>query len=149
VIPITSRQDTIGPIGRSIVDAAAVLSVIVGYDSRDNDTAAIPQPIPDYMKALKLSALRGKRIGVPRKGLVDPKLTNITQFELDTFNQALKTIEALGATIVENANLSSIEEIYGIERNKSDWSAVHIVSYKARRLPQTNRDAGLTNRIIA
>jgi amidase len=138
-IPITSKQDTIGPIVRSVADAAIVLSVIAGHDALDNDTTAIPHPIPDYSKALNLSALYGKRIGVPRKILLDPKFTNITQFELDTFKVALKTLESLGATIIEDANLPSIEDIYQTRVNRSTFENVLIVDYRVNPLSQPDR----------
>jgi Asp-tRNA(Asn)/Glu-tRNA(Gln) amidotransferase A subunit family amidase len=57
-------RDTVGPIVRSIADAAAVLSVIAGKDPLDNFTLAQPDTVPDYTKALNKSALAGARIGV-------------------------------------------------------------------------------------
>ncbi|KAF9442738.1 amidase signature enzyme, partial [Macrolepiota fuliginosa MF-IS2] len=66
VIPISEHQDTVGPMTRSMTDAAIVLSVIAGKDPNDNFTLAQPDVVPDYTKALNKNALRGKRIGVPR-----------------------------------------------------------------------------------
>ncbi|KAF9617380.1 hypothetical protein IFM89_036301, partial [Coptis chinensis] len=37
VIPISLRQDTVGPIGRTVSDAVYLLDVIVGYDPRDDE----------------------------------------------------------------------------------------------------------------
>jgi amidase len=95
---------------RSVADAAAVLSVIAGFDPLDNYTSTIPN-VPNYTKALKKNALKGKRIGVPRNVFLDPKYTGLTQAELDAFEGALKTIKALGATVVDNADLPSAMEI--------------------------------------
>lgn len=67
VIPISEHQDTIGPMTRSIADAAVVLSIIAGKDPNDNFTLAQPAVVPDFTKALKKDALKGKRIGVPRR----------------------------------------------------------------------------------
>lgn len=69
VIPISQHQDTVGPIARTVKDAAYLLSAIAGYDPADNYTSAIPFPhytIPDYVAACNFSALRGKRLGIPR-----------------------------------------------------------------------------------
>ncbi|KAG9091009.1 hypothetical protein FS749_000145, partial [Ceratobasidium sp. UAMH 11750] len=48
VIPGSSHQDTVGPLARSVADAAAILSIIAGRDSQDNYTDTAPAEIPDY-----------------------------------------------------------------------------------------------------
>src|SRR5215470_3840123 len=45
VIPISVTQDTVGPFGRTVADAAAVLSALVGVDARGNGGATIVDPI--------------------------------------------------------------------------------------------------------
>ncbi|KAJ7837915.1 amidase signature enzyme [Mycena leptocephala] len=76
VVPISAHQDTVGPITRSVTDAAIVLSIIAGKDPNDNFTLAQPPVIPDFTKALNKNALKGKRIGVPARSagatIVDP-----------------------------------------------------------------------------
>lgn len=111
VIPISSHQDTIGPITRSMTDAAIVLSVIAGKDPNDNFTLAQPPFVPDYTQALRKGALAGKRIGVPRKVFLDPSLAGLDQPVLDAFEDALETIKLLGATVVDPADLPSAEDI--------------------------------------
>lgn len=58
----------LGPMGRSVADAALLLSAIAGYDPRDSTSVAAP--IPDYAAALraKVSALR---LGIPRAVFYD------------------------------------------------------------------------------
>jgi amidase len=107
VIPISSHQDTVGPLCRSVTDAAIVLSAIAGFDSLDNYTSAIPHPVPDYTKALQKNALKGKRIGVPRKVFLDL----VPQVQLDAFEEALETIKALGATVVDHADIPSAMDL--------------------------------------
>ena len=107
VIPISPRQDTVGPMARTVKDAAYILSAIAGYSRYDNYTSAIPFPnytIPDYVAACNFSALRGKRIGVPRN-VFDTAAIRRTPYGaiIDTFNNyALPTLRAAGAIIVEN-----------------------------------------------
>ncbi|KAF5372556.1 hypothetical protein D9758_005184 [Tetrapyrgos nigripes] len=109
VIPISSNQDTVGPIVRSVTDAAIVLSVIAGKDPNDNFTLAQPDVVPDYTRALKKDALAGKRIGVPRKFFLDvPNI--IDETVAAAFESALETIKELGATVVDPADLPSAEE---------------------------------------
>ncbi|HET7343136.1 MAG TPA: amidase, partial [Methylomirabilota bacterium] len=69
VIPISATQDTIGPFGRTVADAATVLGALVGLDPRDPATqAAVGYATPDYTRGLDADGLRGARIGVPREG---------------------------------------------------------------------------------
>ncbi|KAF0892418.1 hypothetical protein E2562_015480 [Oryza meyeriana var. granulata] len=68
VIPITPRQDTVGPICRTVSDAVHVLDAIVGYDVLDAEaTGAASKYIPNggYGQFLRMDGLRGKRIGIP------------------------------------------------------------------------------------
>ncbi|KAK0205143.1 amidase signature enzyme [Desarmillaria ectypa] len=111
VIPISSHQDTVGPITRSVADAAIVLSIIAGKDPDDNFTLAQPSIVPDYTRALRKGALAGKRIGVPRKVFLNPSLSGLDQPVLNAFEAALETIKLLGATVVDPADLPSAEEI--------------------------------------
>jgi aspartyl-tRNA(Asn)/glutamyl-tRNA(Gln) amidotransferase subunit A len=57
-------MDTIGPITRSVQDAAALLQVIAGFDPLDAIT--LRQPVPNYSQALHLP-IAHLRIGIPRE----------------------------------------------------------------------------------
>jgi amidase len=112
VIPISEHQDTIGPITRSIADAAIVLSIIAGPDPNDNFTMAQPASVPDYTMALSNTSLVGKRIGVPRAVFLNDSMTGNDPYVNQVFEQALETLKSLGATIVDPADLPSAYEIY-------------------------------------
>ncbi len=74
VVPISHSQDTVGPHGRTVADAAAVLTAIVQRkaDPRDPATSTNRNKIPaDYAKFLDPNGLRGARIGIPRTGVFD------------------------------------------------------------------------------
>ncbi|MGA7758359.1 MAG: amidase [Ilumatobacteraceae bacterium] len=62
VIPISRSQDTVGPLARTVADAAAVLSAIAGTDPRDPSTTG-SEP-DDYTTYLDADGLRGRRVGV-------------------------------------------------------------------------------------
>jgi Asp-tRNA(Asn)/Glu-tRNA(Gln) amidotransferase A subunit family amidase len=67
MLPANPSQDTMGPMTRTVGDAARVLDVIAGYDPNDPVTAyAVGEVPPTYTAALKPGALRGARIGVLR-----------------------------------------------------------------------------------
>ena len=107
VVPISEHQDTIGPMARSVKDAAYLLSAIAGRDPRDNYTSAIPfDVVPDYTAACDYFALKGKRIGVPRN-LIDARGPRAAIMPI--FNAALDTLRSAGATVVEDITLPGYE----------------------------------------
>lgn len=106
VIPCSEHQDTVGPIARTTKDAAHLLTAIVGKDKNDNYTSAIPfghDNMPDYVGACKTSALRGKRIGVPRH-LMDLSLmpNGTIEHMLATFESSLAVMRSAGAEVVDD-----------------------------------------------
>jgi len=65
VIPNSQTQDEVGPIARTVTDAALLLDVMVGYDAGDPITAFGTGRIPkSYTHLLRADALKGARIGV-------------------------------------------------------------------------------------
>ncbi|KNZ80737.1 Putative amidase, partial [Termitomyces sp. J132] len=110
VVPISSHQDTVGPMTRCVADAAAVLSVIAGKDPNDSDTLSQPDIVPDFTQALNSRAFEGKRIGVPRRVFFDDENGSHPEI-LPAFEEALEVIRSLGATVVDPADLPSIDEI--------------------------------------
>ncbi|KZT60024.1 amidase signature enzyme [Calocera cornea HHB12733] len=109
VVPISQTQDTIGPMTRSMKDAAYVLSVIAGKDQYDNYTSAIPwDTIPDYAAACIASdGLKGAKIGIPRNAIT-ASATNGP--ELVKFNQSIEILKSLGAVITESADFPNLAE---------------------------------------
>ena len=105
VIPISVTQDTVGPFGRTVADAAAVLGALVGVDQRDPATqASFGKAQTDYQKYLELNGLRNARIGVPREGYFgySPKADAIV-------NQAIEVLRQGGATIVDPVKIPNFD----------------------------------------
>ena len=78
LIAYASSLDQIGPMTKTVDDAALVLSVIAGRDRRDS--TSLDAPVPDYPAAAGKPA-RGLRVGVPREYLgegLDPEVRKIT-----------------------------------------------------------------------
>jgi amidase len=70
VIPISSSQDTAGPMTRNVSDAAAMLAAMVGRDDNDAATGnSVGKAVFDYNVRLDPNALQGVRIGVLRKDM--------------------------------------------------------------------------------
>jgi len=114
VIPISEHQDTVGPMARTVRDAAYVLQAIAGQDANDNYTRAIPDAIPmlpDYVAACDENALGGARLGIPSNVLelfleFQPSL----QTEVAAFQSAVETMRAAGAEIVQDTNFTNLTE---------------------------------------
>lgn len=119
VIPVSEHQDTVGPMARTVKDAAALLYAISGRDVKDNYTLAIPfQKIPDYVSACKLSGLHGMRIGVSRN--------LFTLAEDPTSKPAIKNLDA-ALYIIRSSGADVIDDIYlpGVEYLKlNDYDGV-------------------------
>lgn len=116
VIPITEHQDTVGPLARTVKDAAHILQVIAGKDPNDNYTSGI-QDMPDYVAACKLESLSGARIGVPwdiialelKRNITLPQLAALAE-ELQALQGALQLMRSAGTTIVD-ARFAMAEEL--------------------------------------
>jgi aspartyl-tRNA(Asn)/glutamyl-tRNA(Gln) amidotransferase subunit A len=95
LIAFSSSLDQAGPCARTVLDAALLHAVIAGHDPRDS--TSIDAPVPDVVSAAKSAEVSGLRIGV------------VTQFKGDgyqpgvlaRFDEAVATLEKLGAEIVE------------------------------------------------
>jgi amidase len=97
---------------RSVADAAAVLSVIAGPDTKDKITLSQPTVIPGYTNALDVNYLKGKRIGVPRQEFLDTKVPGrVYPIILEAFEKALDTMKGLGAIIVDPADFPSAGDL--------------------------------------
>ncbi|KAI4675338.1 uncharacterized protein J4E84_010080 [Alternaria hordeiaustralica] len=115
VIPISEHQDTVGPMARTVKDAAYILQAISGPDSYDNYTSAIPWASnatnatkPDYVAACTLDALEGKRIGIPRNAIGTPSPQSAPIYA--AFTAALDVLRSAGAVIVDNTNYTAWDQ---------------------------------------
>lgn len=116
VIPISIRQDSVGPVAQTVKDAAILLNAIAGKDTYDNWTAVQPfDHVPDYVKACNSSAFKGARLGVPRNG-IDYFLDDNTKPIMATFDAALDLIRDSGAKVADKANFA-LFDIPAISRN--------------------------------
>ena len=116
VVPISHTQDTVGPHGRTVADAAAALGVIQSrtFDGRDPATGGVPlgwqgtgktRPtnIPtNYTQFVNAHGLQGARLGLTRAGLngFDPNVPT-PQPVLDAFEAAVDALTAAGAVVID------------------------------------------------
>ncbi|MDP3064298.1 MAG: amidase [Chloroflexota bacterium] len=119
VVPLSWSLDTVGPMTRTVEDAAILLGVMAGRDSKD--FACSRRTAPDYSKALA-GNIRGLRVGLPKRYFyeaLDPRVERAVK-------AALAVLERLGAVISE-VSFPSIDEAPSLGRviMMSEASAFH------------------------
>jgi len=95
LVAFASSLDQIGPLGRTVADAALLLRVIAGHDPRDS--TSVPRDVPDYLAELD-RPIEGLRLGVIRHTNVESGMDPAVQ---QAFAQAIARYRELGADIVE------------------------------------------------
>jgi amidase len=115
IVPISHIQDTFGPHGRTVADAAVALGVVQSrtFDGRDPATGGVPlgwqgrltRPtnIPaDYTQFLNPNGLKGARLGLTRIGLFGfDQFVPTPQPVVDAFEAAFKALTDAGATVID------------------------------------------------
>ncbi len=94
LIAFASSLDQIGPLTRTVEDAALVMNAIAGPDT--NDSTSILRPVIDYSIGLK-DGVKGLRIGVVPEYFgegIDPQVAQLTR-------KAIQQLEFLGAEVSE------------------------------------------------
>lgn len=105
IIPVAHSQDTAGPMTRSVADAAIVLEALVGRDPRDPATRVAEAFDAGALTAFPEDALRGVRLGVVRSCCGRHEGADAV------FERALETLRGLGAEIVDEVDLSSVNAV--------------------------------------
>ena len=135
IAPISASQDTAGPMERSVANAAMTLQSISGHDPlSDSGYAAffgpnihavlppLPSPMPDYMSALDLNFVRGKRIGY-----------NGTFADGSPAKLAFDALQAAGAVMVPRAQID-VGTVPGLPGGYQQHKSIN--EYYARLGPQ-------------
>lgn len=107
VVPISHSQDTVGPMTRTVADAAALLGAITGIDERDPATRSSTGRFHrNYTKFLQKDGLRGARIGIARQVYFgySAKADVIAE-------AAIERMRGLGAEIIDNADIPTARQM--------------------------------------
>ncbi len=106
IVPIAHSQDTAGPMGRCVADAATVLGALLGADPRDPITEDDEgKGYRDYTQFLDRDGMRGARIGVARNffGFHD---------RVDAIMEGcIEEMKRLGAVIVDPAEIKTAGDL--------------------------------------
>ncbi len=101
IVAFASSLDQVGPFGRDVRDAAALLQTVAGRDERDSTSS--PLPVPDYLADLPADddaaarAVRGLRLGLPREYFVPGMEPGVEA----RVREAVQTLASAGAEIVD------------------------------------------------
>ncbi|MGW3425945.1 amidase [Streptomyces phaeochromogenes] len=107
VIPGVPSQDSVGPIARTVRDAAILLGTLVGVDDRDPATEASRGHFHrDYTRFLDADGLRGARIGVPRAVYF-----GYSHHADEIAERAIAILRRAGATVVDPADIPTAEQL--------------------------------------
>ena len=96
VTAFASSLDQVGPMTKTVEDAAILLKALAGHDEMDGTTPK--DPVPDYAAELAGATLKGVKVGLPKEYFdvagLDPEVKRIT-------DAAVATCAAAGAELVE------------------------------------------------
>ncbi|MBI4664022.1 MAG: Asp-tRNA(Asn)/Glu-tRNA(Gln) amidotransferase subunit GatA [Verrucomicrobia bacterium] len=94
LVAYASSLDQIGPLAKTVRDAALLLRVIGGHDRRDS--TSIPEPVPDYTARLD-GQIKGLKLGLPKEYMVGGLDPGVSQ----AVRAAVEQLQKLGAEVVE------------------------------------------------
>jgi aspartyl-tRNA(Asn)/glutamyl-tRNA(Gln) amidotransferase subunit A len=101
VMPLADSLDHVGPITRSVRDAALMLQIVAGHDP--NDSTSSREPVPNFFSAIGCG-LKGTRVGI-----IKQLLSGLASEVSTSFQVALTKLRDLGAT-VEEVSIPSIDQ---------------------------------------
>ena len=94
LIAFGSSLDQIGPLTKTVEDAALLLGIIAGHDPKDSTSMNVP--VPDYTESL-VNDVKGLRIGIPQEYFIKGIHPDVKQ----CIEQAIKRYTSLGATCTD------------------------------------------------
>ncbi len=94
LVAFASSLDQIGPVTKTVEDAALLLNTIAGHDGRDS--TSVPENVPDFTATLNQD-IKGMKIGLPKEYFIeglDPAVKAAIESSIETYR-------SLGAEIKE------------------------------------------------
>ncbi len=103
LVAFASSLDQIGPITKTVMDAAIMLNAIVGHDPRDSTSAT--HDVPDFTKYTRKKDLKKLVLGVPKEYFSEGLDEEVAQ----KIQEAIQVLEELGGKVQE-VSLPSTEQ---------------------------------------
>ena len=120
VLPLAESLDHVGPMTRSVADAAIVLEAIAGFDA--NDPTSLEDPVPNMLEELG-RGVEGVRIGFDRAYALDGVDAGLA-LAIET---AVESLESMGAEVVE-VQIPDLTELFAVF-----WVICAAEAYEAHR----------------
>ncbi|KKW42031.1 MAG: Glutamyl-tRNA(Gln) amidotransferase subunit A [Candidatus Magasanikbacteria bacterium GW2011_GWA2_56_11] len=95
IMPMASSLDTVGPLAKTVADAAILMEIMAGRDERDATT--VPDAVPPYGEEIKKS-VKGLRVGIPREYF---EMEGIEEETKRIVLQKIESLKELGCTLRE------------------------------------------------
>lgn len=155
MFPARPTTDTVGPITRTVRDAAIVLDAIAGYDPNDPVTAYAVGQIPtSYTSFLRPDGLRGARIGVIRQPM-DAR-TDVTSDDYKKVRRVVDTaigeLKALGAEVVDPVAIPGVidrlNKGYDANQFETEPAINKYLAQHANAPVKTLRDILLSGKVV-
>lgn len=115
VIPLSLSLDHVGPLARTVSDAAILLQAIAGFDPEDRNSVNVP--VPDFLAGIQLETRT--RIGVPRKFFyedLDAEVATAVEQALDVLTKLGNEIRDISLEVPNDRTLQAAES-YALHRN--------------------------------
>jgi amidase len=170
IIPISSTQDTAGPLARTVKDAAILLGALTGMDTDDEKSKESEgKAFADYTKFLDPNGLKGKRIGIEKKKYDNQFLNQLLQKAKDLMKQQgaeiieldyLNKLNALGdaeTAVLQyefkyglnkylsatNSPIKTLKDVIDFNKNNEDMA---MPTFKQETLEASEKKAGLDSK---
>ncbi|MEO0622628.1 MAG: amidase [Pseudomonadota bacterium] len=135
VFPLSGSLDTVGPLARTVRDAAILTQTMAGFDS--DDPQSVDLPPPDLMGGIE-DGLRGLRIGVAERYFLDPLTTEVANALegarrlFETEGARLTPVEMPGIDLANRLNVLIINVEAATQHR--EWIANRAADYGAGTL---------------
>ena len=138
-------MDTVGPISRTVEDAAITFQAIAGHDPKDPYTWTVP--VPDYRQALD-GNIQGLKVGVIKERLesplLDPEFRSAVGRAVGVLGELGASAEEVSLPLTEQAGFISMALIF------VEWSSLHRGTFEPnfQQLDHNNKYRFLTGCVI-
>ncbi|KAI1119721.1 amidase signature enzyme [Nemania abortiva] len=110
-IIISHRRGTVGPITRTVRDAAIVLGIIGGPSDLDYGGLEVPRHgLPNYVQICDSASLKDARIGIPRNGIYQGSFGKTDPEILEAFEKVISVLRENEAHVVDNADYPGLDD---------------------------------------
>jgi Asp-tRNA(Asn)/Glu-tRNA(Gln) amidotransferase A subunit family amidase len=155
MMPSLPTTDTLGPITRTVKDAAILMDVIAGFDPNDPMTAYAVGQIPDsYTKWLNKEGLKGARIGVIREPMdvkADPASEDYKRFRA-VMDRAVLDLKRLGAEVLDPIAVAELKDrmvkIYGNNQFETEEATDKYLAQHANAPVKTLREILISGKVV-